>query len=266
MHSADRTVDRAAVVERLDRVHDPELDRSIVDLEYVDAIRIGRSDAEDSGTGGAQRDGTRVEVDFVLPTAWCSPAFAWMMATGIRDEVGALAAVTDVRVELLDHMHDEEINHGVDEGLPFEEVFDDAEDGIEEVRAKLDHKARLARQYDAAERLLDAGLDPEQIVSLTRDDLDLLDDQVVVYLRDGTVAVTVPATPITEYLEKARAVGVVTAPEDRLFLDFDGEPIPPEEFEALHRETRLAKSNMSGQAGLCAQLHEARNGVEAGGD
>lgn len=53
--------DRAAVRERLDEVRDPELDRSIVDLDYVDEIRI--------------EEGT-VAVAFVLPTAWCSPAFA----------------------------------------------------------------------------------------------------------------------------------------------------------------------------------------------
>ncbi|WP_241997089.1 iron-sulfur cluster assembly protein, partial [Halorubrum sp. SD626R] len=53
------------VRDRLDRVEDPELARSIVELDYVDAIDI---------------DGGRVLVQFTLPTAWCSPAFAWMMA------------------------------------------------------------------------------------------------------------------------------------------------------------------------------------------
>ena len=31
-----------------------------------------------------------VTVEFTLPTAWCSPAFAWMMATDARDEVDSL--------------------------------------------------------------------------------------------------------------------------------------------------------------------------------
>lgn len=262
MSSSTRTaVDRATVRERLDNVHDPELDRSIVDLEYLDEISIERVGGED-----AHADGVRVDVAFVLPTAWCSPAFAWMMATGIRDEVGALADVTEVRVDLLDHMHDEAINRGVNEDLAFEQVFEDAEDGIEEVRQKLDRKARLARQYRAVETLLDAGLDPEQITALTSGDVERVDDRVVIYLRDRTVGVSVPADPITAYLEKARALGVVTGAEDHLFRDLDGAPIAPAAFETVHRETRLAKSNMSGQAGICAQLHEARNGVEVGGD
>lgn len=251
MSSTGTAVERAAVRESLDTVHDPELDRSIVELEYVEEVRI---------------DGGRVHVAFVLPTAWCSPAFAWMMATGIRDEVGSLAGVTDVRVELLDHMHDEEINHGVNEELPFQQVFEDAEDGIAEVRHKLDEKARLARQYHAVETLLDAGLDPEQITGLARGDVEVVGDRVRIYVREQTVGVSVPAEPITGYLEKAGDLGVVSDDGDRLFLDLDGEPISPGEFETVHRETRLAKSNMSGQAGLCAQLHEARNGVEVGGD
>ncbi len=47
--------------DRLDRIVDPELDRSIVELEYVDRIEADDGD---------------VEVAFTLPTAWCSPAFA----------------------------------------------------------------------------------------------------------------------------------------------------------------------------------------------
>lgn len=259
--STRNVVDRAAVRERLDTVHDPELDRSIVELEYVDEIRIERAGSED-----APVDGVRIDVAFVLPTAWCSPAFAWMMATGIRDEVGALAGVRDVRVDLLDHMHDEEINRGVNEELAFEHVFEDAEDGIAEVRQKLDRKARVARQYRAVETLLDAGLEPAQITALTSGDVERVDERVVIYLRDQTVGVTVPADPIAGYLEKARDIGIVTGGEDQLFRDLDGEPISPAAFEAVHRETRLAKSNMSGQAGICAQLHEARNGVEVSGD
>lgn len=247
----DPAVGRSEVEARLDRVTDPELDRSIVELQYVTEIRV---------------DGSRVTVEFVLPTAWCSPAFAWMMATGIRDEVGALPGVNDVRVELLDHMHGDQLNRGVNDGLAFQEVFEDAEDGVEAVRETLDRKARLARQHRAVEELLDAGLDPAQVVGLTRDDVERIDDRLVVYLREGTVGVTVAAEPIDAYLEKAREVAVATGPEDRLFVDPDGGPIAPADFETVHRETRLARSNMSGQAALCAQLHEARNGVTLNGE
>jgi len=247
---SDPLVDREAVRERLDRVHDPELDRSIVDLEYVDSIEI---------------DGGDVTVGFVLPTAWCSPAFAWMMATGIHDEVSALSGVDSVRVELTDHMHGEEITRGVNEGLSFESVFEDADDGVEAVRRKLDEKARFARQYEAVQALQEAGLDPEQIATLTVTDVDLGfgPDAAAVTLRNGTLSVTVPREPLSEYVEKARATGLLTGADDRLFADREGEPLDadPESFEAVYRDARLAVSNIEGQATICESLHESRNGV-----
>ncbi|WP_254820808.1 iron-sulfur cluster assembly protein [Haloglomus halophilum] len=242
-------VDRAAVRERLDRVHDPELDQSIVELEYVDSITI---------------DDGRVTVSFVLPTAWCSPAFAWMMATGIRDEVGALPDVESVTVDLRDHMHGEDITRGVNEELAFETVFADAEDGVEAVRRKLDEKARFARQFAAMTALQDAGVDPAQITALTRADLDLsfAEDRAAVTVRDGALSVTVPREPLAEYLEKARATGLVTDGSDPLFADRGGRPLSPDEFEAVRWDARVARSNIEGQAAICASLHEARNGVQ----
>lgn len=245
------SVDRRTVWECLDNVHDPELDRSIVELEYIDEIHIEEG---------------RVDVRFVLPTAWCSPAFAWMMATGIRDEVSALPNVKDVHVELRDHMHDDQINRGVNEGLLFQDVFEDADDDVAEVRHKLDRKARLVRQYYALEHLLDAGLNPEQITKLTGDDLDHAEDRIVIYLQGGSVGVAMEADPILDYFEKAHEVGVVSGPDDRLFVGPDGDPINPDEFESVRREARLAKTNVEGQAGLCSGLHEARNGVDMTGD
>jgi len=247
---SDDAPDLEDVYGRLDRVDDPELDRSIVELGYVERVAV---------------DGGRVEVAFVLPTAWCSPAFAWMMATGIRDEVGSLPAVEAVRVDLRDHMHGEEINHGVNEGLAFDEAFDDADSGIEAVREKLDEKARLARQFHAFDALLDAGLTPAQVADLRLEDVDpaFEADRAAVPLREGAVTVTLPAEPLTDYLEKARATGLVSGEADRLFADRDGEPFDAEAFEEVRRQSRVADANVTGQGAICSALHEARNGVVA---
>lgn len=236
-------VDREAVRERLDRVTDPELDRSIVELDYIDDIQVGET----------------VYVRFKLPTAWCSPAFAWMMATDIHEEVGALPDVVDVEVDLVDHMHAEEITRGVNERLAFEAVFEDASEGVEAVRATLDDKARLARQYRAVEALLDAGLEPGQIVDLTRRDVTLnrTAERAAVTLDNGIV-VYAPREPLAEYVEKAREVGVVTGPDSQLFTTPDGEPIPPGKFKRVHHRTRAARVNMGGQGAVCDALHRAR--------
>ena len=231
----------AAVRDRLDTVTDPELDRSIIELDYVDYIDI--------------QDGY-VEVGFTLPTAWCSPAFAWMMATDARDEVASLPATESVRIELRDHMHADGINRGVNEHESFGAVFPDADGDVREVRATLDDKARFARQHDAVEACLDAGLTPEQIVSLQRGDVDVTSEEAVVSLEG--INVVVAADPIVAYLEKATASGHVTADDDHLFLTPDGEPIPSERFELIQKRTRLAGVNMGGQGAVCDALNEMR--------
>jgi len=238
-------VTEARVRERLDRVTDPELDTSIVELAYVDEIRI---------------DGDEIHIAVTLPTAWCSPAFAWMMTTDARDEVEALPGVTHATIELREHMHEREINHGVNERLSFGEAFPDADGDVAPVRAELDGKARVARQHDATGTLLDAGLDGDQIVGLTRDDVafDGDGDGARVWVRDGGLAVTVDADPLERYLEKARATGCLDDDHPELFRTPEGEPIDPAQFETVRHRTRLAGVNMSGQGSVCDALHESR--------
>lgn len=235
--------ERAAVQERLDRVTDPELDESIVELDYVDEIVI---------------EGREVRVEFTLPTAWCSPAFAWMMATDARDAVEALPGVDRAEIRLYEHMHETEITDGVNERLAFAEVFPDADGGVTEVRATLDEKARLARQYDAIETLREVGLADEQVASLAFTDL-WLDDPVLVFVRDRSVAVPVPAEPIECYLVKVRETGLAGDEHPELFRTPEGEPIPPARFELVRRRCRLAKVNVGGQASVCDALNDARH-------
>ncbi|AZH24515.1 metal-sulfur cluster assembly factor [Haloplanus aerogenes] len=243
----DGAVTERQVRDRLDRVTDPELDTSIVELEYIDEIGI---------------DDGEIHVAFTLPTAWCSPAFAWMMATDARDEVEALPGVTRATVELREHMHDAEINRGVNERLSFGAAFPDADGDVAPVRAELDEKARLARQHDATGALLDAGLDGKQIVTVVHDDIEFDDDQARVWVRDGALAVSVDADPLERYLEKARATGLVDDDHPELFRTPEGDPIDPESFELVRHRTRSAGVNMSGQGSVCDALHEARRAAD----
>lgn len=232
----------------LESVTDPELDRSIVALDYVDEIRVE--------AGGA---GVSVHVAFTLPTAWCSPAFAWMMAVDIRDSAESLPGVADCTVELREHMHETAVNDGVNEGLSFAAAFPDADDGIAHLRASLDEKAVLSRQYAAVEALLDAGLDLEQVARLDRSDLDrgAAADGIAVDVPGAALGVVVPATAIDRYLEKAHSLDYFAA-SDRLFRTPNGDPIAPADAETVHRRARLAQVNMDGQGGVCDALHQAR--------
>jgi metal-sulfur cluster biosynthetic enzyme len=239
---AERT---AAVRERLDRVEDPELARSIVALDYIDAIDV---------------DGGRVEVRFTLPTAWCSPAFAWMMATDARDEVESLGWVREARIELCDHMHSEEITTGVNARDGFGETFPDADGDVAAVRAAIADKARVSRQREAVRTLLDAGADPEQIVSLVRGDLTLAGDEAHVDV--GGLSIVVDAAPIADYLDRVTTSGHVSDDDDTLFLTPEGDPIPAAELDVVQKRSRLASVNMGGQGAVCDALHRARHGPD----
>lgn len=235
----------AAVRERLDRVEDPELARSIVELDYIDAIDI---------------DGDRVEVRFTLPTAWCSPAFAWMMATDARDEVEALDWVREARIELCDHMHGAEITTGVNARDAFGETFPDADGGVAEVRAAIADKARVSRQREAIGALIDAGVDPEQVVALERADVDVAGDEAHVDL-DG-LSVVVDAAPVADYIDRVETSGHVKEPDDTLFLTPEADPIPADRLDVVQKRSRLASVNMGGQGAVCDALHRARHGPD----
>ncbi|PSQ07607.1 metal-sulfur cluster biosynthetic enzyme [Halobacteriales archaeon QS_6_71_20] len=254
----------AAVRDRLDRVTDPELDTSIVELEYVEEIRIdpaGGADGADDADRAADA-GTEVFVAFTLPTAWCSPAFAWMMATDAREAVESLPSVARARIELRDHMHEREITRGVNERLPFEEAFPDADGGVEAVRLELDRKARTARQHDATGALLEAGVTRDQLAGLTRADLEFADapeGRVRVWVRDGAVGVEADAEPVERYLEKAEATGLLDDDRPELFRTPEEEPFDGDEVALVRKRTRLAGVNMGGQGTVCDALNDARH-------
>jgi metal-sulfur cluster biosynthetic enzyme len=232
------------VLDRLDGVTDPELDESVVELEYVQSVEV---------------ELPTITVEFRLPTAWCSPAFAWMMADDMREACESIEGCERGRIRLTDHLHGEEITRGIEEGLAFEAVFEDATEGVEAVRADLDGKARLARQYHAVESLLDAGCDPEQLATLDRGDVTFTGDDRVAVCLDG-LAVFAPASPLRRYVEKATDVGVATDADARLFATPEGEAIDPDGFDLVHQRARLAKTNMSGQGAVCDGLRQSRYG------
>ena len=68
----------------LDRVVDPELDRPVTSLDFVQGVEI---------------DGDVVTVRLRLPTYWCAPNFAWLMVSDAHDAVGALPGVGEARRE-----------------------------------------------------------------------------------------------------------------------------------------------------------------------
>ena len=57
-------------------------------------------------------EGARVEVHLRLPTSFCAPNFAWLMASDAHDAVAAVPGVERVVVELDDHHDSDLVNRG----------------------------------------------------------------------------------------------------------------------------------------------------------
>ena len=158
--AADRVKpDRTAQVQAcLATVMDPELDESVVELGFLTAV-----DLTDRG---------EVHIGFRLPTYWCAPNFAYLMADDMRTAVKSLPWVTGVLVRLHDHMYADTINDGVAKGAGFQAAFGDAaQGGLDALRQTFLVKAFQRRQEALLQHLIDAGHAPATLVALDQADL-----------------------------------------------------------------------------------------------
>src|SRR5207244_3841999 len=147
-----------AVLAALRRVSDPELDESVVELGFVDSVHVDRG---------------RVDIVLRLPTFWCAPNFAYLMAYDAREEALQVPGVNEVNVVLKDHMCSDEISSGVSAGDAFSAVFPGQTDGddLGELRALFCGKAFGMRQEQLVRFLLDAGLTAKEVVALRAQDI-----------------------------------------------------------------------------------------------
>ena len=88
----------AEVMRVVARVHDPELDEPVTDMGFIEKVEVA-----DDGS---------VELDFRLPTYWCSPNFAFLMLDGVREALESLSWRPPFRITLHDHLFAEEVNSG----------------------------------------------------------------------------------------------------------------------------------------------------------
>lgn len=146
--------------ERLDLVTDPELDEPVTDMGFIERVEVV--------------DASRVEVEFRLPTYWCSPNFAFLMAFGIRSAITSLPWVKSVTVHLKDHCFGDKVNEGVNSGRSFPEIFADYCDGADlgEIVEKFETRAFDRRQEAMLLALRKQGLSDGEILSMTLGQFD----------------------------------------------------------------------------------------------
>src|ERR1700752_24173 len=146
-------VRQAQVWACLQGVTDPELDESVVDLNFVTRADV---DADNC-----------VHIEFRLPTYWCAANFSFLMADDMRNAVKELPWVADVSIVLGEHMYADKINAGLARGLNFEETFGAEADGdLDELRRTFLLKAFQRRQAALLAHLLEARRDAAGLVEM----------------------------------------------------------------------------------------------------
>ena len=130
-------VDRDAVLARLDRVLDPELDESVLTLGFVASVH-GDSDGE-------------LTVELRLPTYWCAANFSYLMASDVQRELGQVDGVSRVSVRLPEHFAGDAIESGAGPGKSFAEAFPEGgPDTLEQTRRLFLRKGFFTRTREAA--------------------------------------------------------------------------------------------------------------------
>jgi metal-sulfur cluster biosynthetic enzyme len=224
-------IDEARITEALSAVRDPELDEPITDLGFVKEVRI---------------DGGQVVVTLWLPTYFCAPNFAYIMAVDAKTAVEAVEGVDDAAIQLIDHQQADEINNGLAEGLDFDATFpaDTAGEGLAEVRLRFDRKAFVARQQEVYRQLSGDGRTPPDILGLTLADL--------------------PDTPeVRRYLDRRTRVGLDTSGTAPFLVDLDGKAITAETLDRHLIFARTVSVSIEGNASFCRGLLATRYGLEA---
>lgn len=219
---------RSRALTALSTVIDPELDEPLTDLGFVADVRV---------------DGDEVTAVLRLPTAMCSPNFAFLMASDSADALTAELPANAIRVVLDGNTDSDRINASVAAGLGFADAYpDETAEDLAALRRTFQVKAHLAALERLAGRLLKDG-------ETTQDSL------VNLRLQD------VPPIAELRALERRRAVlGLPETPDARVLVDADGEPWDIDDIATQLRLARLTRISIDGNAHFCRGLLRTRYG------
>lgn len=224
----------AEVWRAMARVTDPELDESVTDMGFITRVECGADN--------------HCRVAFRLPTFWCAPNFAFMMAQDMRAAILSLEGVRAVTVILVDHMYAEAINRGVNENLGFRETFGkEASGNLDDLRQTFLRKAFQWRQEALMSHLLKSGMCDQQLVQLTVGQLRAI---ATAGERDGEKLVH-------RYLERRHVVGRFLD-SDLAFVAIDAAPLKAEGIKDHLRTIRRVRTNAEFNGALCRGLLNER--------
>jgi metal-sulfur cluster biosynthetic enzyme len=223
----------------LESVTDPEIDESVVSLDFVSEIRVDENN--------------RVEIEFRLPTYWCAPNFAFLMASDMRDAVSELNWVTGVNVRLVDHFSAELINRGIARKQDFRDAFPgETDDDLGALRQKFLGQAYQRRQELLLKHLFGNGYDPTLIMRLRLVDLlSLALDQQGNALR-------------TLYLFVWRKIHPGAGEDAIAFTTLEGTPVDSRDLNDYLRKIAGVRRNAAFNGFICRSLlAERKSGTPA---
>lgn len=220
---------------RLGAVTDPELDEPITDMGFVERLVVRNGD---------------IDIAFRLPTYWCSPNFAFLMADGIRKAALEAPWASKVRVILLDHCYADRVNGAVNGEQSFDAVFAEMSDGadLSEVRDTFREKAFLRRQESVIRGLIAMGWSHEQITALTLSGFDALN------LSSQPEA----AAQKRRYRELLVGDGLALLPDDPAFVTWRADPLEAGDMADHLMRLRSIRINMEFNGAMCRGLAATR--------
>ncbi|HEY0239356.1 MAG TPA: iron-sulfur cluster assembly protein [Friedmanniella sp.] len=217
----------------LSTVLDPELDEPITDLGFVRSHAV---------------DGADVEVHLRLPTSFCSPSFAYLMAADAHDALTALPDVGRVVVVLDDHHDSDKINDGLAASAGYLGTFThEAEESLDELRLVFRRKAHTAA-VERAVGVLTAttGVHPDALPGVRLRDL-------------------VPGREKDALLKRRADLGLPTADDAYVLVDELGHRFPADQVPLRLRFARTTRISIDGNAHFCRGLLRTRY-ADAGAD
>jgi metal-sulfur cluster biosynthetic enzyme len=207
-------------------VMDPELDEPITDLGFVRSHDVFGDD---------------VEVHLRLPTSFCSPSFAYLMASDALDAVRSVPGVGRVRIWLDDHHDSDTINQGLAANAGYVGTFGtEAEESLDELRLTFQRKAHVAAMERACAKLL------------AESELDVAD------LFDVTLADLRESKEKAALIRRRQDLGLAISPGSPIMVDDEGHPVPEAAIPIKLRFAKTVRISIDGNAHFCRGLLRTR--------
>lgn len=223
---------REKVLDVLAGVRDPELDEPITTLGFVSGVSV---------------EGSNVSVTLRLPTFFCSPNFAYMMAEDSKRLLMGLAEVGGVKVNLENFHVAEEIESGLEDDRGFDAAFsgfsETSGEDLTELRDIFKRKAFIRRQEMLCRELMREGATPTELANLSLGEV-------------------VPSDEREVYLDRRGELGFDTSDDSPLLLSMYGATIPEDAVVMHLKNAKLTRVSVEGNGMFCQELLKVRYAKE----